>query len=218
MPTALSTQMTNISYPVYQTGDSLLATYLSSQSPSITVKAAPWDDETIDWRLFDAIVVRSPHDYHKRGNQFRKWLQRLMKLENLSRTEFRESVRNESQLLRNKITIYNEPRTMLWNMNKSYLKELSSKGLPEGVVFPKTLWFSEEKVAELMTGTSGFSLKDELAKIGMGKKAVVKPVVGAGKSCALSVSVGQSVGLLSDGNERRGAGIAPTQSHDISVS
>ena len=121
------------------------------------VEAAPWDDTAIDWPAFDAIVVRSPHDYHKRETEFRPWLEKL------------------SALHPHSVFVFNEPQTMLWNMDKSYLRELSQKGLPHGVVFPKTLWFRREDAAQ------NFQLREEMAKSGLGRRAVVKPVVGAGK-------------------------------------
>lgn len=38
------------------------------------VAAAVWDDVRVDWPSFDAIVLRSTWDYHKRVDAFRAWL------------------------------------------------------------------------------------------------------------------------------------------------
>jgi hypothetical protein len=39
--------------------------------------AAVWDDARVDWHSFDAIVIRSTWDYHKRIEDFRAWLTSL---------------------------------------------------------------------------------------------------------------------------------------------
>lgn len=41
------------------------------------VSAAVWDDAHVDWKSFDAIVIRSTWDYHKRLDDFRSWLAAL---------------------------------------------------------------------------------------------------------------------------------------------
>lgn len=41
------------------------------------VSAAVWDDPTVRWETFDAIVLRSTWDYHHRVGEFRAWLARL---------------------------------------------------------------------------------------------------------------------------------------------
>ena len=84
-----------------------------------------------------------------------------------------------STLPPNSVVICNEPQTMLWNMDKTYLRELSQRGLPEGVALPKTLWFRWEEVKEDLPS---FDLKEEMARCGFGRRAVIKPLVGAGKA------------------------------------
>ena len=41
------------------------------------VTAAVWDDSRVAWRAYDAIVIRSTWDYHKRIGDFRAWLASL---------------------------------------------------------------------------------------------------------------------------------------------
>ncbi|HYH08222.1 MAG TPA: hypothetical protein VEK11_14295 [Thermoanaerobaculia bacterium] len=41
------------------------------------VAAAVWDDPRVAWESYDAIVIRSTWDYHKRIDEFRKWLASL---------------------------------------------------------------------------------------------------------------------------------------------
>ena len=40
-------------------------------------RAVVWDDPDADWRSFDAIVIRSTWDYHKRFDEFHAWLDRM---------------------------------------------------------------------------------------------------------------------------------------------
>lgn len=57
---------------------------------------------------FDAIIIRSPWDYHKYFDQFLKFLNFCHK---------------------NQIKIFNPYHILLWNLNKHYLDELESKNL-----------------------------------------------------------------------------------------
>jgi len=43
----------------------------------IQVEPACWDDPSADWAAFDAVVLRSTWDYHKRIARFGEWLQEL---------------------------------------------------------------------------------------------------------------------------------------------
>ncbi|BDZ40841.1 ATP-grasp domain-containing protein [Paraoerskovia sediminicola] len=72
---------------------------------------AVWDDESVDWSSFDAVVVRSVYDYAPRRDEFVAWA---------------ESVPN----------ILNVAPALRWNTHKFYLKDLEAAGIP---VIP-TLW------------------------------------------------------------------------------
>jgi glutathione synthase/RimK-type ligase-like ATP-grasp enzyme len=84
------------------------------------VVAAPlvWDDETVDWRQWDTVVIRSCWDYHLHIEQFRAWLERLE----------RDAVR-----------VINPPRVMRWNMHKRYLLDVARAGgrIPMTRVVPR---------------------------------------------------------------------------------
>jgi glutathione synthase/RimK-type ligase-like ATP-grasp enzyme len=69
------------------------------------VRAVVWDDD-VDWRAFDAIVIRSTWDYHKRLDEFRAWLDRM-----------------------DGLPLWNPPEVLRWNTHKSYLLELQSRGI-----------------------------------------------------------------------------------------
>lgn len=70
---------------------------------------------TVDWRRFDAVLVRSCWDYHLRANEFLDW---IAVLENYG------------------LTVVNSPALIRWNFSKLYLKELSEFGFR----IPKTVW------------------------------------------------------------------------------
>jgi len=72
----------------------------------VDARAVVWDDATVDWSAFDAIVVRSTWDYHKRVDEFRAWLDRMDGL----------PLWNPAELLRR-------------NIHKSYLLELEARGV-----------------------------------------------------------------------------------------
>ncbi len=71
------------------------------------VRAVVWDDASVDWSAFDAIVIRSTWDYHKRFDEFRAWLDRM-----------------------DGLPLWNPPAVLRWNTHKSYLLDLQSRGVP----------------------------------------------------------------------------------------
>jgi hypothetical protein len=79
--------------------------------PDLT--AAGIETEIVDWRSrcdfskFDLMVLRSCWDYHLRGNEFTEWLRRTGR----------------------EVPILNGPETVLWNLNKFYLREMPAMGI-----------------------------------------------------------------------------------------
>jgi glutathione synthase/RimK-type ligase-like ATP-grasp enzyme len=71
--------------------------------------AVVWSDPDVDWTAFDAVVVRSCWDYFLRADEFFQWLSRL------------ESIGAH---------VLNPVRTLRWNAEKTYLRELESAGIP----------------------------------------------------------------------------------------
>lgn len=67
-----------------------------------------WDTAAADWGQFDAAVVRSPWDYHRRYDEFLAWL---------------EAVSASTRL-------FNDAGVIRWNTDKTYLAELAAAGLP----------------------------------------------------------------------------------------
>jgi len=107
-----------------------------------TVKAAVWSDAHLPWRDFDVVAIRSTWDYHRRSGEFVDWLKRLAA---------------------NGVRVCNPVETVLWNMDKRYLVELSTSGVP---IVP-TRWIEQ--------GTKVL-LEDVLREQGW-TSAVVKPAV-----------------------------------------
>lgn len=74
----------------------------------IEVSRVNWADPQIDWRGFDAIVIRQTWDYFERLDEFRAWLDRV---ETLTR-------------------VFNPAEVIRWNCDKHYLVDLISAGVP----------------------------------------------------------------------------------------
>lgn len=72
----------------------------------VDARAVVWDDPAVDWRAFDAIVVRSTWDYHKRFDEFRAWIDRM-----------------------DGLPLWNPPSVLRWNIHKSYLLDLQARGI-----------------------------------------------------------------------------------------
>ncbi len=71
-------------------------------------RAAIWDDASVDWGDFDAIVMRSAWDYHLKHDAFHAWLDRI----ETSGTP-----------------IWNPAPLLRWNSNKRYLGDLAKRGV-----------------------------------------------------------------------------------------
>ena len=69
---------------------------------------AVWDDESIDWSAFDAVVLRATWDYPERRDEFLAWLRRV----------------DASTLLLNPYDV------VAWNTDKRYLRDLAAENVP----------------------------------------------------------------------------------------
>lgn len=85
----------------------------------IGLEAEPvrWDDASVDWRAYEALVLRSTWDYHLRVTEFERWL---------------------STLDREGVPLWNPTSIVRWNMHKSYLRVLQQAGL----LIPTTRWLT----------------------------------------------------------------------------
>lgn len=65
-----------------------------------------WDDPTVDWSNWDALLIRNPWDYYEKPQAFQEWLAQLT------------------------VPLWNSLDLVQWNFHKFYLQELESKGVP----------------------------------------------------------------------------------------
>jgi glutathione synthase/RimK-type ligase-like ATP-grasp enzyme len=127
--------MTNVAFVTYNqapnfTDDDIYAAQELTKR-GITVTPALWDSETVDWKLFDLIVMRSPWDYYKRFAEFSEWLNTLEGL-----------------------PLWNPLNVIRWNYDKSYMRDLQNRGVPivPTVVIPQ----GAERTLEAMIADHGW--------------------------------------------------------------
>jgi glutathione synthase/RimK-type ligase-like ATP-grasp enzyme len=71
----------------------------------IETTACIWNDASVDWTRFDAVLIRTTWDYFKLYPAFRQWLERLP------------------------IPAINDTRLLQWNSDKRYLHDLERRGV-----------------------------------------------------------------------------------------
>jgi glutathione synthase/RimK-type ligase-like ATP-grasp enzyme len=94
------------------------------EKKNILVQAKAWDDPTVNWQQFDALILRSCWNYHYHPKEFFDW---TCELEN------------------NGVKIFNEPSIVKWNMHKSYLKDL----VANGITMANTQWIDKGSSVDL---------------------------------------------------------------------
>jgi hypothetical protein len=125
--------MTNIAFitynqlPALTPDDQLAVAELGKRG--ITVTPAVWDSDEVDWKTFDALVIRSVWDYWTRYEAFQSW---LGVIENLH------------------IPLWNPLDVIRWNSDKTYMRDLASQGVPmvPSVIVPKNTARSLESVVK----------------------------------------------------------------------
>lgn len=65
-----------------------------------------WDDPSIDWRAFDAVLIRTTWDYQEKRDAFVAWAERVP------------------------VLLHNPAAIVRWNTHKSYLRDLERRGVP----------------------------------------------------------------------------------------
>lgn len=74
----------------------------------VDARVVAWDDPAVDWAAFDACVLRSTWNYHRRPAAFLAWLDRVERSTRL----------------------WNPPDVVRWNAHKGYLLQVAAAGLP----------------------------------------------------------------------------------------
>jgi glutathione synthase/RimK-type ligase-like ATP-grasp enzyme len=139
LPLALATSS---KYPNLTAADRLLFDPLFRHG--FKAEPAIWNDPDQDWSHFAAVVIRSCWDYHLHPEKFLAWI---------------------TQLESAQIPILNPAPLLRWNANKSYLRDLDTRGIP---IVP-TFWPDE---------SGPITLKESLHELGW-RQAVVKPRISA---------------------------------------
>lgn len=123
--------------------DALLVAPLAEHGWQVT--EVSWHNTEVDWDQFELVIVRSTWDYQQYPEAFLECLQ---------------------QIDNSTATLENSLQTMRWNINKGYLRDLQTKGIP---IVP-TLWFSDYNQTEIAAGFEHFASQE----------LVIKPQLSAG--------------------------------------
>ncbi len=100
----------------------------------------PWWEPTVPWERYDLVVIRSTWDYVPRIVEYRQWLATMDRLG----------------------TLRNSAALVAWNLDKRYLLQLASAGVP---VIPTRIATAPDQLEGLLNGAG---------------EVVVKPVLSAG--------------------------------------
>jgi glutathione synthase/RimK-type ligase-like ATP-grasp enzyme len=106
------------------TDDAIAADYLDRLGFSVSVIA--WDAPAIEWETFDAVIVRSTWDYHRRHREFVAWL---------------------AEMERRKVCLWNSAQAIRNNIDKVYLRKMSE----QGVAVTPTVWVGRGETVDLRT-------------------------------------------------------------------
>ena len=123
--------------PGWEVDDLPLIAELESLGAEVHTPA--WTGE-VDWDAFDATVIRTTWDYHTRPQEYLDWTRTVPRL-------------------------FNSLPVIEWNINKSYLRDLESRGIP----IAPTIW--------IQTGAQA-SVADALDQL-QTTTGFLKPLVGA---------------------------------------
>lgn len=101
---------------------------LLGELAALGVAGAPvvWDDPSVDWTAFDALLLRSTWNYHLKPREFTAW---LAELDDVG------------------VPLWNPTAVVRWNMHKRYLRDLGQQGI--GV--PDTEWVARGDARPLPT-------------------------------------------------------------------
>lgn len=79
---------------------------LLAEMPEASIEV--WDDPTVEWSRFDAVVIRSTWDYHRCRAEFLAWARRVA----------------------DSAPLWNPVDVIEWNTDKRYLSALADQGIP----------------------------------------------------------------------------------------
>lgn len=117
-----------------------------------SVDSVPWRRPGVDWAKYDAVVIRSTWDYAREPEAFLRVLREITRAE---------------------VPLFNSRDLVEWNLRKTYLRDLASRG----VATVPTVWREHLRTGEL---------RDLLEAVDS-DEMVVKPVIGASSYGAFRV-------------------------------
>jgi hypothetical protein len=77
----------------------------AAEARGTTAEIVVWDDPSVDWSAYDAVVVRSCWDYTTRRDEFLAWARSVP-------------------------CLHNDAAVLAWNTDKTYLRQLEAAGVP----------------------------------------------------------------------------------------
>lgn len=98
--------VTHAAHPEFEADDLLLVDALKAQGHQ--VEPAVWDDASIKWAKADAVILRSPWDYHEKPKEYEAWL--------------KARIADQTKL-------HNPAEIILGNLNKRYLLDFIAAGV-----------------------------------------------------------------------------------------
>ncbi len=114
--------VTSGAQPMLSDDDRLLLPHLAALG--IEGVPARWDDLRVEWGDFDAVILRSMWDYHRRIIEFDEWLDHLGRIG---------------------ARVFNPLPAVRWNSDKRYLLDLQKRG----VAIVPTALINRDRVADL---------------------------------------------------------------------
>lgn len=103
------------------------------------VDTLDWHDKSINWDLYDFVIVRSTWDYQEHQEAFLQVLETIEK---------------------SKATLLNPIEIMKWNISKIYLKELQQRGIKT----IQTEWFEHFELAQVEAAFDQFDCDEIIVK------------------------------------------------------
>ena len=109
----------------YALDDDLPPLLAALDAAGVKVEAIAWDDRTVSWSRFDAVLLRSTWDYSQRLPEFLRWCERVDRA----------------------TTLLNPLPVVRWNTDKHYLAELERAGV---AIVPSTFVEPDENAADAL--------------------------------------------------------------------
>jgi len=117
----------------------------------LAIEPVRWAQPGIDWKRFGAVLVHCAWDYQDRHEDFLARLDRIAALD---------------------VPLFNSPATVRWNIRKTYLREMESRGV---AIIP-TRWPEHPAAADIREAFAAFGTEDVVLKrqVGGGARAQVR--------------------------------------------